>query len=74
MVLLTEAAMGTLEVILEVEVETVRAVSQVEDAVAPGEVVTLEEGVTPAEIKIPVVTKEVMEEGISHNRMARGTR
>lgn len=66
-VLLTEAAMEMHVVIPEVEAET----ALVDSPVVVEE--TLEEGVTPTEMQIPVVTKEAMGEGISHNRMAHGT-
>lgn len=65
-VLLTETAMVTRVVIPEVEVETARIpVSHLEDEAALGEVAT------PAEVR---ATKEAMEEGVRHSRMAHGTR
>lgn len=70
-VLSTEAAMETREVIPEVVVEIAQGgtqTSQMEDGVA------LEEVDTPADIKIHAETKEDMEDGISRNRMAHGTR
>ena len=66
--------MGTRAVITEVAVETGQdiRVSQVEDGVVLGEVVVicqpLTSRLTPTELKIP------MEEGISRNRMALGTK
>ena len=74
-VILTGIAMVIHVVILEVVVETGQQdiqVSQVEDEVVLGEVVVicqvLTSRLTPTGHKIPVA-----EEGISHNRMARGT-
>lgn len=65
-VLLTETAMEMHVVIPEVEAVT----ALVDSLVEVGE--TLEEGVTPTEMQIHVVTKEAMGEGISRNRMAHG--
>ena len=65
-VLLTETAMETRVVIPEVEEETVPIpVSHLGDEAALGEVAT------PAEVR---ATKEAMEEGVRHSRMAHGTR
>lgn len=74
-VILTETAMVTRAMIPGVVVDTVQdsQISQVEDGVVLGEVVAicqvLTSRLTPTELKIPVG-----EEGISHNRMALGTK
>lgn len=66
-VLSTETAMETRVVIPGVEAETALEVFLAEAVVAQGEVVS------PTGMQIHAVTKEDMEEGISHNRMALGT-
>lgn len=65
-VLLTETAMEMHVVIPEVEAVT----ALVDSPVVVGD--TLEEGVTPTEMQIHVVTREAMGEGISRNRMVHG--